>query len=127
MKCPACGSEQTAVRETRRAGDDLHRRRVCRACPAQWWTAEVVLSEVVVKSEEPAWWTQARSLRRQKLSKKAIAKALDVSRPAVDDALSPKIRERNRIRASAWRAEGGRDGDNIKRQMRREREHVPQS
>lgn len=122
MKCPACGSERSAVRETRRAEGDLHRRRVCRDCPAQWWTAEVTLSEIGTRAEEPAWWTEARSLRRRKLSVAAIAKVLKVSRPAVDAALSPTARERNRNYAQAWRAEGGREGDNIKRRMRREQQ-----
>jgi transposase-like protein len=123
MICPSCFSSAVAVRDSRIVNGERQRRRVCGQCNARWFTREVVVERSLeVKAPEPAWWTEARSLRRQKLGPVAIARALNKSHSAVICALKPSQRQKTRRREAEYLAgPEGRDVYRIKKATQRAR------
>ena len=51
---------------------------------------------------EPAWWAEARDLRAQGMTYRAIGLALGVSAPAANYAVNPARRERANAYGKAW-------------------------
>jgi hypothetical protein len=85
----------------------------------------VTLSEIGTRAEEPAWWTEARSLKRRGMTDREVAAAVGKALSATQHALRPKARARALAYQREARADGGLVAENIKRRMRRE--HAPKS
>ncbi len=94
MRCPFCGSENTAVKDSRSAEDDtaVRRRRVCESCGARFTTFErVQLREIVVVKRDGK-----RSLfERDKLSRSisVAVRKRPVDRDRIDQMVSGIVRK----------------------------------
>lgn len=55
MNCPKCGSDETAVRDTRMTGIVRYRRRKCNRCGNKFSTMEIPMQEYIrLKADEAA-------------------------------------------------------------------------